>query len=118
MTERTRSVWLRAAALGGAALIAAAAVARAPYAWRPDAPLLSLGLYACELLIYAHAAALVAVALAPRGGAAPAPDVAPATICRWKTRNMTRGSTVIMSTSAKSRFHCELNWLMKLNNVN
>jgi hypothetical protein len=47
-----------------------------------------------------------------------APVVIPETICRWKNMNMIRGGIVMTTTSAKSRFHCELNWLMKLYNVN
>ena len=46
-----------------------------------------------------------------------APAVSPATICRWKNKNMISGRIVMTSTSAKSRFHCELNWLMKLYSV-
>src|SRR5690349_21176231 len=46
-----------------------------------------------------------------------APAVMPETICRWKNINMISGGIVIITTSANSKFHCELHWLIQLNNV-
>ncbi|CAG0943758.1 hypothetical protein ANRL1_01463 [Anaerolineae bacterium] len=38
-----------------------------------------------------------------------APEVKPATICRWKNMNMISGGMVITSTLANSRCHCDEN---------